>query len=425
MGRGFFFLLVIALTVFIGCSGGGSSNNPSNTPAETVADPTFSPQGGTYGSAQSVTLATATSGAGIRYTVDGSTPSPTSGTLYSGAITVSSTETVKAIACKDGMNPSGVTSAAYTIMQTVADPTFSPQGGTYTSAQSVTLETTTSGASIRYTTDGSIPSSTTGTLYAGAFTVSSTTTVKAIAYKSGMNSSGVTSATYALVYLADSSWPEFKGNNRRTGLSSVDTSANNGAFSWNYATGDMIFSSPAIGADGTIYVGSLDGELYAINADGTFKWSYTAVWMDSAPAIGADGTIYVGTLDGELLAINADGTFKWSYTTENAIESSPAIGADGTIYIGSEDSKLYAVNADGTFKWSYTTGDYVESSPAIGADGTIYVGSDDDNLYAINADGTFKWSYATGDDVFSSPAVGADGTIYFGSLDRNFYAIGP
>jgi hypothetical protein len=79
----------------------------------------------------------------------------------------------------------------------VATPTFSPPAGTYSSTQGVTISTTTSGASIRYTTDGSTPSETAGTLYSGPVTVSSTTTIKAIAYKSRMNDSAVASATYA------------------------------------------------------------------------------------------------------------------------------------------------------------------------------------------------------------------------------------
>jgi hypothetical protein len=81
---------------------------------------------------------------------------------------------------------------------TVAAPSFSPAGGTYTSAQSVTISSTTSGASIRYTLDGSTPTSTTGTVYSGAVTIGSTATLKAIAYKSGMTDSSVTSATYTI-----------------------------------------------------------------------------------------------------------------------------------------------------------------------------------------------------------------------------------
>jgi hypothetical protein len=79
----------------------------------------------------------------------------------------------------------------------VAAPTFTPGGGTYSSAQTVTIGTTTTGATIRYTVDGSAPSETNGTIYTGPIVISSNTTLKAIAYKSGMTDSTVSSATYA------------------------------------------------------------------------------------------------------------------------------------------------------------------------------------------------------------------------------------
>jgi hypothetical protein len=119
--------------------------------------------------------------------------------LYSAPVTVSATKTLKAIAYESGMTDSTVSSATYTITAPqVAAPTFSPGGGSYSTAQTVTISSTTSGASIRYTTDGSTPTSTTGTLYSGPVTISVTTTLKAIAYASGMTDSTVTSATYTI-----------------------------------------------------------------------------------------------------------------------------------------------------------------------------------------------------------------------------------
>ena len=233
---------------------------------------------------------------------------------------------------------------------------------------------------------------------------------------------------------------------------------------WSFETEGYIGSSPAIGSDGTIYIGSGDGNLYAINPDGTEKWSFeTEGHIESSPAIGSDGTIYVGSYwSGRLYAINSDGTEKWSFETEDRISSSPAIGSDGTIYVGSRwsgwlyaiypdgtekwsfetgsvesspaigqdgtiyvvswDSRLYAINPDGTEKWSFEVDPYISSSPAIGQNGTIYVGGKG-RLYAINPDGTKKWSFETGGDVDSSPAIGQDGTIYVGSGDGKLYAI--
>jgi lysophospholipase L1-like esterase len=82
--------------------------------------------------------------------------------------------------------------------EAVANPVFSPSAGTFSSLQSVTITTSTSGATIRYTTNGSTPTSTTGTIYSGAISVSATTTIKAIAYKNGMTDSSVVTATYTI-----------------------------------------------------------------------------------------------------------------------------------------------------------------------------------------------------------------------------------
>ena len=162
-----------------------------------VATPTFSPPGGTYPGAQSVSIATTTAGASIRYTLDGSTPTATS-TLYTGPITVSATTTVKAIGLATGLTNSAVASATYTIgAAAVATPTFTPPGGTYPGAQSVSIATTTAGASIRYTLDGSTPTAT-STLYTGPITVPATTTVNAISLATGLTNSAVASATYTI-----------------------------------------------------------------------------------------------------------------------------------------------------------------------------------------------------------------------------------
>jgi outer membrane protein assembly factor BamB len=199
----------------------------------------------------------------------------------------------------------------------------------------------------------------------------------------------------------------------------------NGSFKWSYTTGSASRTSPAIGSDGTIYVGATDNKLYAISDNGSFKWSYTTGTIYSSPAIGSDGTIYFGSENNKLNAVSDNGSFKWSYNAfGDSVESSPAIGSDGTIYVGSVDNKLYAISDNGSLKWSYTTGNYVNSSPAIGSDGTIYVGSRDSKLYAISDNGSFKWSCTTGNQIFSSPAIGSDGTIYVGSyFDNKLWAI--
>jgi uncharacterized repeat protein (TIGR01451 family) len=193
---------------------------------------------------------------------------------------------------------------------------------------------------------------------------------------------------------------------------------------WATLTGEWIESSPAIASDGTIYVGSYDGSLYALSpTTGSTLWtSPLGSPVHSSVAIASDGKIYVGA-GNNLYAINPNGSQFWSYDTGMLIRSSPVVDSDGTIYIGSLNNNLYAINPDGSFKWLFTTGGQIWSSPAIGSDGTIYVGSLDNKIYAINQNSTLKWSYATGAGIYSSPTVDNSGVVYVGSWDGSFYAI--
>ncbi|MFN8469698.1 MAG: PQQ-binding-like beta-propeller repeat protein [Caldilineaceae bacterium] len=178
-------------------------------------------------------------------------------------------------------------------------------------------------------------------------------------------------------------------------------------------------SSPTIGADGTIYVGSPDTNLYAIAPDGTVKWARTPSLssIDSSPALAPDGsTIYIVDASTTLFAYSAAGVLQWSYSLSvppigTANDQSPSVGADGTIYVGSPDEYLYAINPNGTLKWRFQTGSGIRATPAIGSDGTIYVGSD--GLYAVNPSGVQKWKFAT--SLFSSvsPIIGGDGLVYW------------
>jgi hypothetical protein len=155
----------------------------------TVATPTFSPVAGTYGPTQSVTISTSTGGASIVYTTDGSTPTVTAmtctithGTLYSGSLTVSTSQTIKAIGCLASDNASSVGTAVYVINGAATTPTFSPVAGTYASAQSVTLSTATSGCGaylVWNTTNAQSGGNLTGTSSTNPLTVSSSETVYA------------------------------------------------------------------------------------------------------------------------------------------------------------------------------------------------------------------------------------------------------
>ena len=162
----------------------------SGTPACIM--PTFSPNGGTYTSAQSVSMSNSTACA-MYYTTDGSTPTSGS-TPYSVPISISSTTTLKAISIQAGYTNSSVQTQLYTInYPAAATPTFTPGAGTYTSTQTVTIASTTPGASITY---GTSPTPTTP--YSGPVTVSASETLYAFATASGYSQSATGSAAYTI-----------------------------------------------------------------------------------------------------------------------------------------------------------------------------------------------------------------------------------
>jgi hypothetical protein len=202
----------------------------------TVSTPTFGVAAGTYNSDQSVSISTSTSGTTIYYTTNGTDPT-TGSTQYTGSVSIAghgTSLTLKAIAVKTGMLNSAIASSAYTITySTVATPTFSLEAGTYTGARTITLSTTTTTANIYYTTNGDTPTCA-STMYGSSITVSTVTTVKAIACKSGMLNSAVASATYTIQYTVGGSI---------TGLSATGlVLRNNGGNSLTVNSGDTSFT---------------------------------------------------------------------------------------------------------------------------------------------------------------------------------------
>jgi hypothetical protein len=183
-------------------AGGGYSDSAVATGTFTlaVAEPVLSPAGGTYLAGQSVVVTCATPGAVIRYTTDGSTPTLGS-PLYSGPIPVAVTTTIRAMAVASAHADSAVASATYTIAPKADPPSFSPPPGVFTATQSVSMASATPGATIHYTTDGSIPT-VSSTAYGAPVVVAATTTFRAIAAAPGSSPSDVVSGTYVIAPFA-------------------------------------------------------------------------------------------------------------------------------------------------------------------------------------------------------------------------------
>ncbi len=242
--------------------------------------------------------------------------------------------------------------------------------------------------------------------------------IKYEAYETGETENEVES-------LSEGPWPSFGRDERNTRLSPYNTSHIDGSLNWTYDAGIAIRSSPAIGSNGVLYFGSLNGVLYALDVeDGEELWTYTTDdAIMSSPAVSDDETIYFGSGDNNIYALNSDGSLRWRYETDGRVYSSPTVDEDGNVYVGSYDHNLYSISEDGDLNWKFTSDSWLWSSPSISEDGVIYVGSGDNNLYAIDkTDGEELWNYTTGSHIYSTPAVG-DEEIYFGSYDGNLYAL--
>lgn len=302
--------------------------------------------------------------------------------------------------------------------------------------------------------------------------------------------------------VAESPWPMFRHDSHHTGRTTF-TGPGAPDTAWTFRANDAIAASPTIGDDGTIYVGAGgyyqgggDSALYALNSDGSLKWLYKTgqgatpggpAGIFSTAALGSDGAIYFGALDGNFYcledsgsyarlrwkadpgdwpiyssplvrddgvvffgclnfcfyALSPDGTERFEYPTGWCIFSSPIFGENGAIHVGSKDHRLWTFRDSTTYPsvlWSHAVGTFydghlIDCSPALGDNGTIYFGSDqygafgqtpvpvDTSFWAVNPDGSRKWALYIGDGVESSPAIGYGGTIYFGSYNGKVYAV--
>jgi outer membrane protein assembly factor BamB len=202
---------------------------------------------------------------------------------------------------------------------------------------------------------------------------------------------------------------------------------------WNYKVADSILSSPAV-ADGNVYFISAKGNVYALDAlNGHENWSIPlcnvqGTSSSSSPLI-SNGILYVGAPDRNIYALNAtNGAKLWAFRVgdEYSALSSPVI-LDRTAFIGSNFGNVYALDSKtGAKLWSFHTDGHIDCPLACGS-GVVYVTSSDKNLYALRASSGEKiWSYQISDSVYdfrSSPVL-VNGVIYVCSDDGYILAIG-
>ncbi|MCS7209538.1 MAG: PQQ-binding-like beta-propeller repeat protein [Fimbriimonadales bacterium] len=203
----------------------------------------------------------------------------------------------------------------------------------------------------------------------------------------------------------------------------------NGSIRWSYQGTGWSQASPVVAADGTIYYGT-SGGIHAVRSNGQLRWRWFAGYSaaTSTPAIGADGTVYalVNPQDAILVALNpTNGSLIWSvYLGGTEVRSSPTIGPDGRIYVTNGQipgGYLYCINPDGTVAWRRYLDTEANSTPCFGEDGTIYVGSAR-HLNAIAPNGTFRWRYPVFYPVQGTIARWGN-RVFFGAWDLIFRAV--
>jgi eukaryotic-like serine/threonine-protein kinase len=247
----------------------------------------------------------------------------------------------------------------------------------------------------------------------------------------------------------------FRADARHTGVYASDPLLRSPHLKWKFHTNGYVISSPAV-AGGLVYVGSNDGNFYALDRrTGALNWKFTTHGrISSSPAV-SNGLALFCSYDGNFYALDAaSGKLRWTFHTlgERRFEAKHLHGAQpasetmpdpfdvylssptvshGLIFFGSGDGNVYALNAlSGALRWRFKTGNVVHASPAVD-NGTVFIGSWDSYFYAIDAaTGRERWRFKTGDDpdihnqvgIQSSAAVGG-GMLYFGCRDSHLYAL--
>jgi alpha-tubulin suppressor-like RCC1 family protein len=397
------------------------SLSPNAPPTPTVATPTFSPAAGNYAADQNVTISCATSGASIYYTTNGTDPTQSS-TLYSGPVLVDRSLTLKARAFKAGSNPSAVATGIYTLKP--AAPAFAPAPGTYPSPQSVTVSSTTAGATIRVTTDLTDPNSS-SPLYTGPMTVARPMTLKARALKTGWTDSDVTTAAYTVTTAATGAglaagqyhsavlkpdgtvWSWGNGNNGQIG---------------NGGTANAFPPVPSsITAVKAIAAGSL--HTLALKTDGTvWGWGYNGYGqLGNGNTTQQNSPVRAGTLTG-IVAIaagenfsvaidSAGGVYTWGRNdvgqlgdgTTATFKSSPVkLKSFAANLIAAGTAHVLARKTDNTlWAWGWniagqvgdnTTTNRNKPVAVTGISGVTVIGAGDDHSLAAKGDGT-TWSW--------------------------------
>jgi alpha-tubulin suppressor-like RCC1 family protein len=318
--------------------------------------PTFSPTGGTYAAPPTVSMSTTTPGSIIRYTTNGTNPTESSA-AYDVPLTVSTSTTLKAATFRTGWSPSTVTTATYTMnFGTLAPPTISPSAGTYTSSATVTLTSGTPGASIRYTTNGTTPTSS-SPLYTEPLLIEATTTLTGRAFHPDYTASASSTGAFTIQVAAPVFTPP-TGTYLPQQAIVVATDTVGATIRYTLNGTDPTETSPIIASGGSLAAGAYTLKARAWKA-GCVASSITAgVYSLTGEAV----TPRVGGGNNHSLALRGDGiAWSWGSNTNGQLGDGTSIGrvlpvvVNGLTGLGGVSGGSYhsvALRYDGTL-WSW------------------------------------------------------------------------
>ncbi len=194
-----------------------------------------------------------------------------------------------------------------------------------------------------------------------------------------------------------------------------------GTVLWSYNAGSEIRSSPVSYGE-AIFFSSINGTIYSVDLNGTFKWSYRTKFLINAPlVVDKDGRIVIGCWDNHLYIVSPDGRLVDRVKLGGDITK--PVGVLGKrIYVGAEDGKVYAVE-DGKIVWSRQFTGWPTTNILVDNEGAIYFGTSDGKIYSLSYSGNVLWVFHASSWVTSYLASDQVGGIYFGTADGMIYKI--
>ncbi len=199
-----------------------------------------------------------------------------------------------------------------------------------------------------------------------------------------------------------------------------------GTVLWRAVTGQVVDTTPAAGADGTVFVADKSNALRAFAPDGAARWSFqAAAKLLAGPVVGPDGSVYLGDKDGHFYSLTPAGELQWQFSAGKAIKAAAAVAEDGTIFFAAK-KQLYALDSAGAVVGTATARAPVDAAPALSPDGGVaYFADNSGNLHAFSPTAGLLWqSTNSGRSFEHALAVGSDGSI-FGAAGKWMVATDP